>query len=154
LSKEKIVQFSVVVQNVERVAKLFADIFGIRWVLYDFEPAQILLKGKTPAAPPYLKIAIGNFGGRSLKLIQPVSGQNSWRDRYLLRISACVRRLSTRGCREKMKLGNWGRPQFPMINLGASPRSLSAMSRCDQAEGRDAPGCPSCNMRIPSFWRS
>ena len=78
LSNEKIVQFSIVVQNVERVAKHFSDIFGIRWILYDFKPAQVLLNGKTPADAPYLKIAIGNFGGRSLKLIQPVSGQSSY----------------------------------------------------------------------------
>jgi methylmalonyl-CoA/ethylmalonyl-CoA epimerase len=78
LSKEKIVQFSVVVRNLEKVAKRFADIFGIRWTLYDFKPARILLNGETPADPPCLKIAIGNFGGRSLKLIEPVSGQSSY----------------------------------------------------------------------------
>lgn len=69
LSKEKIVQFSVVVNERDKVASRFSEIFGIAWKLYDWSPGNCSIK-----------LAIGDFGGRSLKLIQPVSGKSSYSD--------------------------------------------------------------------------
>jgi len=79
LSREKIVQISAVVQNAEKVARRFADIFGVPWMFYDLLPGHLVLHDKELRnADCYLRVALGDFGGRSLKLIQPVSGQSSY----------------------------------------------------------------------------
>jgi len=79
LSKEKIVQFSLVVKDRDKVAKRFSRIFGIPWKFYELNLRNSILHGKELAAADCcLKLAIGNFGGRSLKLIQPVSGQSAY----------------------------------------------------------------------------
>ncbi len=79
LSKEKIVQFSLVVKDRDEVAERFARIFGIPWKLYELSPTKIILHDKELASTGcHLKLAIGSFGGRSLKLIQPVSGQSAY----------------------------------------------------------------------------
>ncbi len=79
LSREKIVQISAVVNNAQRVAARFAEIFGVSWLTYELMPEQVVLHGESlKNADCFLKIAIGDFGGRSLKLIQPVSGQSSY----------------------------------------------------------------------------
>jgi hypothetical protein len=63
------------------VAKRFARIFGTSWKLYELSFRSLLLHGKElPDAGCCLKIAIGSLGGRSLKLIQPVSGHSAWAD--------------------------------------------------------------------------
>jgi methylmalonyl-CoA/ethylmalonyl-CoA epimerase len=79
LSHEKIVQFSVVVKDVEKTAKRFAEIFGIHWKLYSLRLENVVLHNETTAdARGDVKIAVGNFGGRSLKLIQPGGGGSSY----------------------------------------------------------------------------
>ena len=79
LSREKIVQFGLVVHDAEKVAKRFSEIFGVSWKLYDMQPGKIRLRDKALGdADCRLKVAIGVFGGRSLKLVQPVSGQSSY----------------------------------------------------------------------------
>jgi hypothetical protein len=81
LSREKIVQVSLVVKDAAKVAKRFTQIFGISWRLFDLKPGQIVLHGKTIIdANCSLRVAVGNMGGRSLKLVQPVSGQSSYAD--------------------------------------------------------------------------
>ena len=79
LSREKIVQFSLVVKDRDKVAKRFSRIFGMPWKLYELNLGKIILHGKESADTDCcLKLAIGTFGGRSLKLIQPVSGQSAY----------------------------------------------------------------------------
>jgi hypothetical protein len=78
LSAERILQISLVVKDANTVAKRFSEIFGISWKLYDLNPTRIMLHDHALANPDSLKIAIGTFGGRSLKLIQPASGQTSY----------------------------------------------------------------------------
>jgi hypothetical protein len=79
LSAEKIVQLSLVVQDVEKVARRFSEVFGVSWKFYDLRPQQIILHDETRKdAGVYLKAAVGSFGGRSFKLIQPVSGPSSY----------------------------------------------------------------------------
>jgi catechol 2,3-dioxygenase-like lactoylglutathione lyase family enzyme len=79
LSKEKIVQFSLVVKDRDKVAKRFTRIFGTPWKLYELSLGNLLLNGKEfTDSGCRLKIAIGSFGGRSLKLIQPVSGRSAY----------------------------------------------------------------------------
>ena len=79
LSGEKIVQLSLVVQDAGKVAKRFSEIFGIFWKLYDLQLKDIVLNDESLGEVDCrLKIAIGDFGGRSLKLVQPVSGQSSY----------------------------------------------------------------------------
>jgi len=79
LSREKIVQFSVVVQDVEKTAKRFSEIFGVHWELYTLLLDNVILHDKVLVGSRCdLKIAIGDFGGRSLKLIQPVAGRSSY----------------------------------------------------------------------------
>ncbi len=72
---EKISQFGVVVKDVEKTARRFSEIFGASWRFYDFKPKGIVLHGKDMGdAECLMKVAIGHIGGRSFKLIQPVSG--------------------------------------------------------------------------------
>lgn len=79
LSKEKIIQFSLVVKDAEKVAKRFSRIFGIHWKLYELSLKQCILHDKESAdSGCRLNSAIGSFGGRSLKLVQPVSGRSAY----------------------------------------------------------------------------
>lgn len=79
LSKEKIIQFSLVVKDMQKVAERFSRIFGIPWKLYELSLGNSILHGiKLADTDCCLKFAIGCFGGRSLKLIQPVSGKSAY----------------------------------------------------------------------------
>ena len=79
LSEEKIVQISMVVKDAQKVSRRFSDVFGPSWKFYDLKPKQVVLHDKElPDGNCYLKLAIGNCGGRSFKLVQPVSGQSSY----------------------------------------------------------------------------
>jgi catechol 2,3-dioxygenase-like lactoylglutathione lyase family enzyme len=79
LSKEKIVQFSLIVKDRDIVARRFSEIFGVCWKLFDLKLEKMVLRGKELLDPNcFLKLAIGSFGSRSLKLIQPVSGQSAY----------------------------------------------------------------------------
>jgi len=79
LSREKMVQCSLIVKDRDKVAKRFSRIFGIPWKLYELKLRKTTLNGKEMThANCCLKLAVGNFGGRSLKLIQPVSGQSAY----------------------------------------------------------------------------
>jgi hypothetical protein len=81
MSKEKIVQFSLVVKDTEKVAKRFSEIFGVSWKFYDLKPKKVVLHDNTVGdVDCHLKIAVGAFGGRSLKLIQPLSGHSSYQE--------------------------------------------------------------------------
>jgi len=76
---EKIAQFGVVVRDVDKVAKRFSEVFGTPWRFYDFKPKGIVLHGKELGDVECLmKVAIGDIGGRSFKLIQPVSGPSTY----------------------------------------------------------------------------
>jgi len=79
LSGEKIIQISLVVRDMETVAKRFSEVFGVSWKFYDVRPKQILLHDKVLGdIDCRRRAALGAFGGRSFKLIQPVSGQSSY----------------------------------------------------------------------------
>ncbi len=78
-SGEKVFQISMVVRDVAKVARRFSDVFGPSWRFYDLRPKRIVLHDKELRdADCYLKLAIGSIGGRSFKLVQPVSGQSSY----------------------------------------------------------------------------
>lgn len=79
VTAEKIVQFGLVVKDVNKVAKRFSEVFGTSWKFYDFRPKGIILHGKELGdAKCLMKVAIGDMGGRSIKLIQPVSGPSTY----------------------------------------------------------------------------
>ena len=76
---EKIAQFGIVVKDVDKVAKRFSEVFGTSWRFYDFKPKGIVLHGKElEDVECLMKVAIGQIGGRSFKLIQPVSGPSTY----------------------------------------------------------------------------
>jgi hypothetical protein len=78
---EKIAQFGVVVKDVDKVAKRFSEVFGTSWRFYDFKPRGVILHGKELGdAESLMKVAIGDMGGRSFKLIQPVAGPSTHMD--------------------------------------------------------------------------
>jgi hypothetical protein len=78
---EKIAQFGVVVKDVDKVARRFSEVFGTSWRFYDFKPKGTILHGKELGDVECLmKVAIGDIGGRSFKLIQPVSGPSTYMD--------------------------------------------------------------------------
>jgi hypothetical protein len=79
LSAEKIVQFSLVVSDAEKVARRFSEVFGTAWTFYELKPEQVVLDDQAVTdADCLLKVGLTEFGGRSLKLIQPVSGPSSY----------------------------------------------------------------------------
>jgi len=79
VSAEKIVQFGLVVKDVSKVARRFSEVFGTSWKFYDFKPKGIILHGKELGdVECLLKVALGDMGGRSFKLIQPVSGPSTY----------------------------------------------------------------------------
>jgi hypothetical protein len=76
---EKIVQFGVVVKDAEKVAKRFSEVFGASWRFYDIKPKGVILHGKElGGSESLMKVAIGDMGGRSFKLIQPISGPSTY----------------------------------------------------------------------------
>jgi hypothetical protein len=76
---EKIAQFGIVVKDVDKVAKRFSEVFCTSWSFYDFKPKGIVLHGKElEDVECLMKVAIGHIGGRSFKLIQPVSGPSTY----------------------------------------------------------------------------
>jgi len=77
LGREKIVQFSLVVQDVGKVARRFSEVFGNSWRFYDAKAQEVLLHDKALADCTF-KVGLGMLGGRSFKLIQPVSDQSSY----------------------------------------------------------------------------
>jgi hypothetical protein len=79
LGREKIIQFSLVVRDIGKVAKRFSEIFGNPWKFYDAKPEQVILHNKAlPGADCRFKVGLGVLGGRSFKLIQPISDQSSY----------------------------------------------------------------------------
>jgi len=79
VTAEKIVQFGLVVKDVNKVAMRFSEVFGTSWKFYDVKPKRIILHGKELGdVECLLKVAIGDMGGRSFKLIQPVSGPSTY----------------------------------------------------------------------------
>ena len=80
LSAEKVVQFGLVVSDAEKVAKRFSDIFGVSWRFYEAKPRGLVLRDKPSDGESLMKVAIGDLGGRSIKLIQPVSGPSLYRE--------------------------------------------------------------------------
>ena len=78
LSHEKIVQFSLVVKDVEKTAKRFAQVFGVRSKLYSLRLSNTIWHSRDTGQGCDLRLAIGNFGGRSVKLIQPVAGRSAY----------------------------------------------------------------------------
>jgi len=67
VTAEKIVQFGLVVKDVNKVAKRFSEVFGTSWKFYDFRPKGIILHGKELGdAKCLLKVAIGDMGGALL----------------------------------------------------------------------------------------
>jgi len=79
LSGQKIVLISMVVKDAEKVARRFSDVFGPSWKFYEMRPKQLVLHDKELGdADCLLKLAIGFCGGRTFKLVQPVSGQSSY----------------------------------------------------------------------------
>ena len=79
VTAEKIVQFGLVVKAVDKVAKRFSEVFGASWKFYDFRPKGIILHDEELGDVECLmKVAIGDMGGRSFKLIQPVSGPSTY----------------------------------------------------------------------------
>jgi len=75
----KVQQITMVVKDAERVAKRFSDVFGPSWTFYEFRPTQLVLHDKElGGAECVLKLAVGECGGHSFKLMQPVSGHSSY----------------------------------------------------------------------------
>jgi len=78
LSHEKIVQFSLVVKDAEKTARRFAQIFGIRMKLYSLRLGNSIWHNRQTDEGCDLRMAIGNLGGRSIKLVQPVAGRSAY----------------------------------------------------------------------------
>jgi hypothetical protein len=79
VTAEKIVQFGLVVKDADKVARRFSEVFGASWRFYDFRPKGIVLHDQTLGEVEcFTKVAIADIGGRSIKLIQPISGPSTY----------------------------------------------------------------------------
>lgn len=79
LSGEKVFQISMVVKDVQKTARRFSDVFGPSWEFYELRPKQVVLHDEALGdVDCYLRLALGSFGGRSFKLVQPVSGRSTY----------------------------------------------------------------------------
>jgi hypothetical protein len=76
----KVTQITMVVRDVQKVARRFAEIFGPSWTFYDYRPKLSVLHGAGTDGECYLKAAVAFCGGQSFRLIQPVSGANAYAD--------------------------------------------------------------------------
>jgi hypothetical protein len=77
----KVTQITMVVKDAEKVARRFTDVFGPSWKFYEFRPTQVVLYDKPLGDTAcVLKLAVGNCGGHTFRLVQPVSGQSSYAD--------------------------------------------------------------------------
>jgi len=79
VTAEKIVQFGLVVKDADKVARRFSEVFGASWRFYDFRPKGIVLHNQTLGnVECFVKVAMADIGGRSLKLIQPIAGPSTY----------------------------------------------------------------------------
>jgi hypothetical protein len=63
------------------VARRFGEVFGTFWRFFDLRPKGLVLHDtKLGDVESVTKVAIGNVGGRSIKLLQPVSGPSLYRE--------------------------------------------------------------------------
>jgi hypothetical protein len=68
-----------VVKDADKVARRFSEVFGASWRFYDFRPKGIVLHDQTLRdVECFTKVAIADIGGRSIKLIQPISGPSTY----------------------------------------------------------------------------
>ncbi len=79
ITAEKIVQFGLVVKDVDKVTRRFSEVFGASWRFYDFRPKGVVLHDRILGdVECFAKVAMADIGGRSMKLIQPVSGPSTY----------------------------------------------------------------------------
>lgn len=80
---KRIVQFGIIVKDIEKSVKRFSEIFGIpSWYYIEFSPDQVsnvILHNKSmgDTAKVYVRGAFANLGGYQFELLQPVSGQST-----------------------------------------------------------------------------
>lgn len=78
-SRSKVTQICMVVRDAQRVAKHFSAVFGPSWRFYDFSPTNLTIANRASSqASCQLKLAVGNLGGYSFKLVQPVAGDSAY----------------------------------------------------------------------------
>ena len=82
LNPAAICQIALVVNDIERVAKNYATVFGVPVPpVIESGPAsetQIAYRGKT--TPGRAKLAFFNLGALQLELIEPIDGPSTWRE--------------------------------------------------------------------------
>jgi methylmalonyl-CoA/ethylmalonyl-CoA epimerase len=82
LSSKVICQVGLVVRDVEKSARAYADLFGVEtpsWSMTDPEPvAHIQYRGEP--TPARAKLAFLQLGSVALELIEPVGGPSTWRE--------------------------------------------------------------------------
>ena len=78
----KITQIGIIVEDVEKSAKIYADIFGMEVpevsLTDPVEISNMKYKGKTSKAQA--KLAFFKFENTTIELIEPVGGPSTWRD--------------------------------------------------------------------------
>ena len=82
LGSSTIVQVGLIVRDIEKTAKAYADLFGVEvpeWSLTDpEEKAQTRYRGQPTEARA--KLAFFRLGSVSLELIEPVGGPSTWQE--------------------------------------------------------------------------
>jgi hypothetical protein len=78
IGAERILQISLAVKDAEKTGRHLSDIFGCAWKFFEFSPRRITLNDRPYMEDCVLKLPIGQCGGYSLKLVQPISGLSSY----------------------------------------------------------------------------
>ena len=83
LKGKKIVQLGIVVNDSEKAAKRYAEVFGIgTWKLFEFKPKNVIMHDKAITEECVCKVAMGQLGDIQVELIQPVSGPSTWMEYF------------------------------------------------------------------------
>jgi methylmalonyl-CoA/ethylmalonyl-CoA epimerase len=77
-----ICQVGLVVRDIEKTAKIYADVFGMKVPnVIITDPAEVShIKYRGATTPARAKLAFFQMGNVSLELIEPVDGPSTWRE--------------------------------------------------------------------------
>ena len=79
LKGKKIVQLGIVVNDSEKAAKRYSEVFGIEtWKLFEFKPKNVIMHDKAITEECVCKAAMGKLGDIQVELLQPISGPSTW----------------------------------------------------------------------------
>ena len=119
LGNNVIMQIGIVVRDVEKTSREFAEFFGIpvpKWSLTDpMDKAQTRFRGAP--SPARAKLAFMKFGSLDIELIEPDHEPSTWRE-DLDRKGECVHHIAFKIKGMKEKLADLSQEGIPLVQSG------------------------------------